>query len=276
MRRRRRVWTTIVLVVVLLFLYLPILSVVKDSVNADRTLTTWGGATLHWFSVMFSDPEFRSDIGTSALIAVLATAVSVAVALLTVLGSARLSRGARAGFTMLTYARLILPEVVSAVGLFLLFRKVGIGLGLFPVVIGHAVFCSAYATVVIHARFAGLSARFAEAAADLGAGPWRTFTRVTIPLLAPAIVVAALLSFTFSFDDVVCSTFLSGANVETLPVLIIGMIRRGVTPEVNAIAVTVMVVTIVTLALLALAANIRAAADLTSARVTTMNGAADD
>jgi ABC-type spermidine/putrescine transport system permease subunit II len=266
---RRRLSTAIILIVVLAFLYLPILSVMRDSLNKDPTLTTWGGATLHWFTVMWDDGEFRSDIGTSALVAVLATAASVAVALLTVLGSARLSRGAQTAFSMLTYARLMLPEVVSAVGLFLLFKKLDIGLGLFPVVIGHTVFCSAYATVVIHARYAGVSARFAEAAADLGAGPWRTFRKVTVPLLAPAITVAALLSFTFSFDDVVCSTFLSGTSVETLPMLIIGMIRRGITPEVNAIAVTVMVVTLVTLVLLALAANVRSAAGLAPARGTT-------
>jgi ABC-type spermidine/putrescine transport system permease subunit II len=228
---------------------------------------------------MWHDGEFRSDIGTSAVVAALATAASVAVALLTVLGSARLSRGTQTAFTMLTYARLMLPEVVSGVGLFLLFKKLDIGLGLIPVVIGHAVFCSAYATVVIHARYAGVSSRFAEAAADLGAGPWRAFRKVTIPLLAPAIVVAALLSFTFSFDDVVSSTFLSGASVETVPMMIIGMIRRGVTPEVNAVAVTVMVVTLVTLVLVALAANVRSAAGLAPAPApgpepATPNGAA--
>jgi ABC-type spermidine/putrescine transport system permease subunit II len=265
-RRRRHVTTTTVLAVVLAFLYLPILSVVVDALDKNGTLDTWGGATLHWFGVMADDPQFRSAFRTSALVAALTMVFSLCVALLIVLASAKLSKRTQSTFTLLTYARLILPEVVSSVGLYLLFDKLGIGLGLMPVVIGHTLFCSAYATVVIQARYAGVSAQFAEAAADLGAGPWRTFLKVTIPLLAPAIVVAGLLSFTFSFDDVVSSTFLSGASVETLPMLIIGMIRQRITPEVNAIAVTVMVVTIVTLVLLALAANIRSAAGLRPTR----------
>jgi ABC-type spermidine/putrescine transport system permease subunit II len=119
---------------------------------------------------------------------------------------------------------------------------------MWTVVVGHVVFNSAYATIVIQARMATLSPTLEEAAADLGATPWRTFWRVTLPLLRPAIVVAGLLAFTFSFDNVITSAFLGGDQA-TLPVLVFGLMRFHVTPAVNAIAAGVMLITLVTFVL---------------------------
>jgi ABC-type spermidine/putrescine transport system permease subunit II len=270
--RKRHPFSTAILVAVLIFFYAPILVVAVNALNKDDTLNSWGGVTLHWFRQIFADDRIRTDFGTSALIAAATTVLSVAIAVTTVLAARRLPHGSRTAFNMITYARLVLPEVVMTVGLFLLFRRLDIELGLVPVVIGHTLFCSAYATVVVQARYAAISGRFSEAAADLGAGPWRTFRRVTLPLLAPALVVAGLLSFTFSFDDVVSSVFLSGSSLETLPMLMMGMIRRQVTPEVNAIAVAVMAITLVVVALVVAATNVRAAAGARSSR----DGATDE
>ena len=270
--RKRHSFSTAVLAAVLVLFYAPILVVAVNALNQDDTLNSWGGGTLRWFRQILADGRVRGDFGTSALIAAATTILSVAIALTTVLAARRLPHGGRTAFNMITYARLMLPEVVTAVGLFLLFRRFGIEMGLVPVIIGHTLFCSAYATVVVQARYAAVSGRFSEAAADLGAGPWRTFRRVTLPLLAPALVVAGLLSFTFSFDDVVSSVFLSGSSVETLPMLMMGMIRQRVTPEVNAIAVAVMTITFAVVALVVAATSVRAAGGVRSSR----DGATDD
>ena len=159
-----------------------------------------------------------------------------------------------------TYMRIILPETVLAIGLFLLLRRYDVGLGVATIVIGHVVFNSAYATIVIQARMSTLSETLEQAAADLGATPWRVFRRVTLPLILPAVIVAGLLVFSFSFDDVVTSLFLGGPDAETLPVLLLGLIRLHVTPEVNAIGVLVMLTTTALLALAAMLSSVRSAA----------------
>jgi ABC-type spermidine/putrescine transport system permease subunit II len=258
--RKRPLFPTVMLGAVLLLLNLPILAVAINSLNAGDTVTVWSGASLRWFGEIVGDHRIHTAFWNSVVIGLLATVVSVAIGVTTTLAARLLPKQAQTAFTLTTYARLILPEVVTAVGLYLLFSYLGIGLGVATVVVGHALFCSAYATVVIQARYAGISDRFADAAADLGATPVRAFWRVTVPLLAPALFVAALLSFAFSFDDVLSTTFLSGPGTETLPILMLGMIRQQVTPEVNAIAVMVMVVTLAVVAVLIAASNIRSVA----------------
>lgn len=258
--RRRPLFPTIMLGVVIMLLNLPILAVAINSLNAGDTVTDWSGLSLRWFGEILRDDRIRTAFWNSVVIGTLATLVAVVIGVLTTLAARLLPRPAQTAFTLTTYARLILPEVVTAVGLYLLFDYLGIGLGVTTVVIGHALFCSAYATVVIQARYAGISDRYAEAAADLGATPMRVFRRVTAPLLAPALFVAGLLSFAFSFDDVLSTTFLGGPDTETLPILMMGMIRQHVTPEVNAIATVVMVATLAVVALLVAATSIRAVA----------------
>ena len=147
--------------------------------------------------------------------------------------------------TRFTYSRIVLPEVVFALGLLVLFSKLHIAFGVRAIVLGHVVFNSAYATVIIQARLAGLSSSLEEAAADLGANRWRVFKRVTLPLLLPAVLVAGLLCISFSFDDVIVSQFLGGNNAEPVSVLLLGMIHLHVTPEVNAIGSALMLITLI-------------------------------
>jgi ABC-type spermidine/putrescine transport system permease subunit II len=251
---------------VLAFLWIPIGVVLAESVNADPTLNSWGGFTLHWFATAANDGRVISDLGTSLLIGACTATVSAAIAVTTALGAQRVSPRLRELVNATTYVRIILPEVVIAVGLFLLLHRVNIPLGDGAIVAGHVVFCSAYATIVVQARLAALTGVYEEAATDLGATPWRVFRRVTAPLLRPALIVAGLLSFTFSFDDVVTSLFLGGSSAETLPVLLLGLVRIHVTPEVNAIGVGVMVLTLLLLGLLVSASSLRGVAGSARAR----------
>jgi ABC-type spermidine/putrescine transport system permease subunit II len=245
---------------VLALLYAPIALVAINSVNSDDSLLGWGGFTTRWYRQAVDDPDVRSGLLVSVEVALLATVLSLIVAVAAALWARGSGRRGRQFLDLTTYARIIMPETVAAIGLFLLLRRENVQLGVPTIVIGHVVFNSAYATIIIQARMATLDTTLEAAAADLGATPWRAFRRVTLPLILPAVIAAALLTFSFSFDDVVTSLFLGGPDAQTLPVLLLGMIRLHVTPEVNAIGVLVMLTTTALFGLAALMLSVRAAA----------------
>lgn len=258
MRPRRLPRPSVVFtIIVLLCLYAPIVIVVLYSVNQDEALLHWEGFTWKWYSQAFHDDDVRKAFGVSIQVAILSTLISLVIAVTAGLWWRRASRRARRAVDGLTFSRIVLPEVVFALGLFVLFRKLDIALGVGAIVVGHVVFISAYATIIIQTRLATMNDTLEEAAADLGASPWRVFRRVTLPALAPAIAVAALLAMTFSFDDVIASQFLGGPNAQTLPVLVLGKIRLHLTPEVNAIGVGLMVITLLSFTIAGLIAMLR-------------------
>lgn len=228
------------------FMWLPIAVVVLNSLNSDPTLVTFGGFTTRWLHQAVTDGQVRSGLMTSLQVGLATTVVSVLVALTGVLWWRRASRLGRRLFDVSVYVRLVLPAVVSATALFLIFTRVGIQLGVVSVVIGQSVWDSAFATVILQARVRMLDPAVEEAAADLGAKPVSVFFRVTLPGLVPGILAAAVLAFSLSFDDVVTAFFLAGSRVTTLPLLIFGLIRFNVSPEVNAIGsfVTVLLIAI--------------------------------
>jgi ABC-type spermidine/putrescine transport system permease subunit II len=229
---------------ILLFMWAPLIVVAINSFNQQTLMAGWGGFTTHWYRMALEDENVRTGLKTTLIIAVASSILSLFVAVTGALWWRRASPRARAAYDALIYARIILPEVVFATALFFLFLKIHFNLGLTAMVIGHTVWNSAYAAIIIQARMAGLDPALEEAAADLGATPWRTFRRVTLSALMPAIVASGLLAFTFSFDDVVTSVFLQGASDSPLPVVILGMIRFRITPEINAIGLLVMLFTV--------------------------------
>jgi ABC-type spermidine/putrescine transport system permease subunit II len=254
---RRPRFSSAITTLVLVCLYAPIVTVLVYSVDKDPFLIAWKGFTTHWYSQAFSDPQVRRDLLTSLEVAALSTVISLIIAITAGLWARNASPRARRIFDMLTYSRIVLPEIVFALGLVVLFSKLNIAYGLGAIVLGHVVFNSAYATVIIQARFATLGSTLEEAAADLGANRWRVFRRVTLPLLMPAVLVAALLTISFSFDDVIVSQFLGGNSAEPISVLILGMIRLHVTPEVNAIGAALMLITLVSFATAGLVTMLR-------------------
>jgi ABC-type spermidine/putrescine transport system permease subunit II len=231
--------------VVMVCLYAPIAIVLLFSLNKDPLLISWKGFTTQWYSQALNDPQVRHDLLTSLEVAALSTVISLVIAVCAGMWARTASPRARRIFDAFTYSRIVLPEVVFALGLLVLFNKLHIAYGIGAIVLGHVVFNSAYATVIIQARLAALSTTLEEAAADLGANRWRVFRRVTLPLLLPAVLVAALLTISFSFDDVIVSQFLGGNSAEPISVLLLGMIHLHVTPEVNAIGSALMLITLV-------------------------------
>ncbi len=257
MRRVSSVLLPAFSILVLLFLYLPILLVIINAFNQDELLAKWGGFTLDWFGNVLSSARVRDDLLTSVWVGIVAALISLLVAVPAALWARRASTRGRRALDATTYMRIVLPEVVAALSLFMLFRRLDVPLGIGAVIIGHVVFNSAYATVILQARMATMNRVLEDAAADLGASPRRVFMRVTFPLLLPAVIVAALFAFTFSFDNVITSAFLGGSGVETLPMLIFGLARNRVTPELNAIGAFLMLITTLSLVLAVIVASAR-------------------
>jgi ABC-type spermidine/putrescine transport system permease subunit II len=243
-RIRRHPFAAALSLLILAFLWIPLVVVAVNSFNQQTIMAGWGGFTTHWYRLALNDPDVRTGLETTLIIAVASSLLSLVIAVTGALWWRNAGRRARAVYDGLIFARIILPEVVFATALFFLFLKINFQLGLGAIVIGHTVWNSAYAAIIVQARMAGLDPALEEAAADLGATPWRAFRRVTLAALLPAIIAAGLLAFTFSFDDVVTSVFLQGASNSPLPIVLLGMIRFRITPEINAIGLLVMLFTV--------------------------------
>ena len=236
---------------VYLFLYAPILVLVAFSFNQSRLTAEWKGFTLEWYARLLSSPQIRMSLGNSLVVALVTTVVATAIGTAAALALAR-GRLRRPGSLMALIALpIVVPEIVLASSLLLFFAALGLRLGFLTVILAHVAFCVSYVVVVVRARLAGLDPSLEEAAADLGAGPWRTFLKVTLPGLAPGILSAALLVFALSIDDYVVTSFVAGVGSTTLPIQIYSMVRSGVTPEINAVSTLLLVAT----ALLLLAAH---------------------
>jgi spermidine/putrescine transport system permease protein len=232
----------------LLFLYLPIVTLVALSFNQNDLTTVWGGLSPKWYETVLNNSDILRAAKNSLIVATLATLVSTTIATATALGLARSSEFHRRSVETMLGLPLLVPEIVTAVALLMLFVIVGIPLGLLSVILAHTVFCIPFAYYPIRSRLAGLDAAMMDAASDLYASAWRRFTRIELPLLAPGVFAGALLAFISSLGDFVITYFVSGPGSTTLPVYIYGMIRTGVTPEVNALSVIFLVASVVFIA----------------------------
>lgn len=233
-----------VMVLFLAFLYVPIFVLVALSFNANQVATIWTGFSLDWYGVVLNNPNILRATQNSLVVATTSTLISTIVATAAAVGMAGRRFRGQSVFNGLVGLPLLVPEIVTAVASLLFFLAIGLQLGLLTVIVAHTVFCIPFAYLPIRARLEGLDPRLIEASADLYANPWRTFRRVTLPLLIPGIVSGAMLAFITSMDDFVITFFVAGAGATTLPVYIFGMIRIGITPEVNAISTLLLAVSV--------------------------------
>jgi spermidine/putrescine transport system substrate-binding protein/spermidine/putrescine transport system permease protein len=239
-------WSLLVYV----FLYAPLAVLAAFSFNRERLTATWRGFTLDWYLRLLDDTQVLSALRNSLLVALIATAVATAIGTAAALAFHRHRFGSQAALDGLVMLPMVIPEIVMASSLLLLFAALGVGLGFTTVVLAHVAFSVSYAVVVVRARLAGFDRSLEEAAMDLGAGPTRTFFRVTLPGIAPGVLAAALLVFALSIDDYVVTSFVAGVGSTTLPLQIYSMVRSGISPEINAVSTVLLVAT----ALLLLAA----------------------
>lgn len=225
----------------LAFLYAPIVVLIVFSFNAGRLPTAWQGFSLQWYALLARDHALAAALQNSVLIAAASTAIAVLLGVSAAIGLERLPWRRRAWLEGALLLPLVIPEIMMGVALLLLFVLVKMPLGLLTVTIGHVVFNVPVVLVIVRSRLRKLDPQLEEAARDLGATPWQAFRRVTLPLLRPAVVGAALLAFTVSLDDFVVTFFTAGPGATTLPLKVYSMIKTGISPEINALSATLVV-----------------------------------
>lgn len=228
-----------------LLLYTPIVLVVVYAFNQSREVAVWRGLGLRWWGDTWGDESIRNafvlSLWTATANAILATTLGTAAAI----GLRNVGKRTRTAFDVFMYTTLVVPEIVIAIGSLLFFATWLPGLiGAPAIILTHAVFNTSVVTLICRARLAGMDRSLEEASADLGASRLGTFRQVTLPQLYPAIVAGMLLSFTFSFDDVVLSTFVTAAGSSTLPLEVFSELRFGLSPKANVIAATMLGITL--------------------------------
>ncbi len=224
-----------------LFLYLPIVILVIFSFNASRHSAVWRGFTLDWYGKLFADRAIAVALKNSLIVAGCSTLISTVFGTMVALAMERYKFRGKLAFDALLYLPIIIPDIAMAVMLLLFFVLTKTRLGVISIIISHAAFNISFVAVVVRARLAYFDISLEEAAQDLYANEWQTFRRVTLPLIMPGILGGALLAFTLSIDDFVITFFTAGPGSTTLPLRIYGMLKLGVTPEINALSSMMMV-----------------------------------
>ncbi len=244
---------------VYLFFFAPIFVLIVFSFSDDRNVGRWGGFTLEWYQDFVDHSQLQNAVWVSVRVALLSTVISVVLGTLAALALERFKFRGRRVFDALLYLPIIIPDVTMAVMMLLFFSEFfsvleawfGLDLqkGLGSITISHIAFNISFVSVVVRARLAGMSEVLEEAALDLYATRWKTFRYVTFPQIMPGVAGGALLALTLSLDDVVITQFAAGPGATTLPVFVFGLIRRGVTPLINATSVLMLTASVFLVAL---------------------------
>ena len=244
--KRSRFWSSFYAAIIYALFYIPVLVMIQFSFNDAKRNYSWEGFTTAWYGKLFSfrNHDLWEALVYSLVIAVVATVISVVIGVLGGIGLKKFHFRGKKFINLMLYVPIVVPEIVLAVSMLIIFMTIGIKLGMGTIVIGHCTFCIPYAVVTIKGRISGDNDTLQEASMDLGANRVQTFWRVTIPSIMPGIMSAAFLSFTLSIDDVIMSNMLASARQSTLPVLILSVNRTGITPDINALT-TLMVLIMV-------------------------------
>jgi len=246
--------------VIYVFLYAPIAFIVGGSFNAGKQAMIWQGFSLDWYGKAFSNPLIIEALTTSLIIALATAAISAALGTLAALGLERMQGWMRALFDALIYFAILVPSIVIGISTLIAFVTlfdlvnpsltslwgIRIEMGIWTVIAAHATFNIAVVALLVRARLQGMDRSLVEASQDLYATPMGTFRQVVLPALTPSILAGFLLAFTFSFEDFIITFFVAGPNV-TLPIYVFSSIRRGITPEINAVGTVVLLTSLMLL-----------------------------
>ncbi|MCT8328101.1 ABC transporter permease [Albidovulum sediminis] len=230
------------------FLYAPILVLIAFSFNENRSVVRWTEFSFDWYVSAFQNDGIRNAAIVSLKVATSATLIATTFATMAALATTRTApfRGQGLAFGIINQP-LMVPEIVTAVvtlSFFALVKQVTGLTGIGYLILAHTVFCIPFAYMPIRARLEDMNLTLEQAAADLYATPFRVFRRVTLPLMAPGILAGAMLAFVVSLDDVIITLMISGPGETTLPIYIFGQIRRGITPEINAVSTVLLGVSV--------------------------------
>jgi spermidine/putrescine transport system permease protein len=225
-------WT----IAVFAFLYVPILLLVVYSFNDSKLNLHWVAFTTKWYGLLFQNEVLIRAFKNSLIVAGATTALSVFIGTSAAWLLYRYRFPAQQLIGLLIFIPMVMPEVLMGVSLLVLFVSLGIPLGYGTLIIAHTTFCFPFVLVGVQARLQGLDPALEEAAQDLGAPPLKAFWLVIVPYLMPAIMAGALMAFTLSFDEYIVTIFTSGAESQTLPLKVYGMVRVGLNPQLNALS----------------------------------------
>jgi len=235
---------TLIAVGGMLFLYVPVLVLIIFSFNDNRSLTLpLRGFTLKWYEKFLNNSDILTAIGNSLYVASMATAITIVIGTVAAFALDRVAFPGKTVFRRLVLLPIALPGIITGISMLNMFKLMGINLSLETVILGHATGLVSIVVTQVFARLQRFNRRIEEASSDLGARPWPTVFLVTLPNIRSAIIGSALLSFTVSFDEIPVTFFLTGRD-NTLPMYIYSTLRRGITPEINAVGTVIVVLSL--------------------------------
>lgn len=249
----RRLWLKILFFTIFVLLYAPIVTLIAFSFNTDKRNVVWRGFTLSNYAKAWDNGPLLEAFTNSLVIAVLATIISTVIGAMLALLLWRFRFPGKAAYEGFMALPIVIPEICMGISLLVFFARLGwyqgvVGLpwplSLSTIVIAHVAFCFPFVAVVVRARMSGFNRQLEEASKDLGANEWQTFWKVIYPFMQPGVVAGALLAFTLSLDDFVITFFTSGPDTVTFPVKVYSLVRRGVSPEINAASTALIVITV--------------------------------
>lgn len=249
-----RLWLKALFVGIFIMLYVPIITLIAFSFNTDKRGIVWRGFTLDNYVKAWNNAALIEALVNSLMIAFLATIISTILGAMIAILLWRFRFPFKAAYEGFMALPIVIPEICMGVALLLFFMNTGMTqavvnlpwpLNLSNIVIAHVAFCFPFVTIVVRSRLVGFNRQLEEASKDLGASEWQTFWRVIVPFMMPGLIAGALLAFTLSLDDFVITFFTSGPETVTFPVKVYSLVRRGVSPEINAASTVLIIITVV-------------------------------
>lgn len=246
MKKKSRVFSFLYIILCYLFFYVPILVTVVFSFNSSKSLTKFTGFSLRWYTQLISDQEIMAAVYVSVSIAIFATAISTVLGTITAIGLSKSKKVLRDTLLSVNNIPIMNPDIVTAIGLMILFSSMMIAKGYITMLLAHVAFCTPYVITSVYPKVRSLDDSLANAAMDLGATPFQTLMKVIIPSIKPGIYAGILLAFTMSFDDFVISYFVTGNGVQNISIIVYNMTKRT-NPTINALSTIVIAVILVAL-----------------------------
>ncbi|EOE5318292.1 spermidine/putrescine ABC transporter permease PotC [Providencia rettgeri] len=226
------------------YLYIPIIILIVNSFNESRFGIQWQGFSTKWYELLSNNDSLLEAAGHSLIMAVLSATFATAIGTLTAVALFRYRFRGKPFVGGMLFVVMMSPDIVMAISLLVLFMILGVSLGFWSLLFSHITFCLPFVVVTVYARLKDFDVKMLEAARDLGAGEFTILRKIILPLALPAVVAGWLLSFTLSMDDVVVSSFVTGPSYEILPLKIYSMVKVGVSPEVNALATVLLMMSL--------------------------------
>ena len=240
-KKDRRILSTMLMILLVIFFYAPIVYTIIFSFNDSRSLTHFAGFSMQWYEKMFNDRTMMEAVFYTILTAVLATLISTVLGTITAIGLSKSKKVMKNIVGQINELPIMNPEIVTAIGLLMLYSAIHVKKGFITMLLAHIMFCTPYVILSIVPKLRTLDPNIVDAAMDLGATPWQALIKVIVPQVRPGIVSGALIAFTMSFDDFVISYFVTGNGVSNISIIVYTMSKR-INPSINALSTLIIVI----------------------------------